>query len=43
MNWDIEIANYCVYYIAKDGVVSVGRVLYFRRDSDAVLSAGWGS
>lgn len=39
----MDVGNYCVYYIAKDGVVSVGRVLYFRRDSDAVLSAGWGS
>lgn len=39
----MDVGNYCVYYIAKDGAVSVGRVLYFRRDSDAVLSAGWGS
>lgn len=39
----MDVGNYCVYYIAKDSVVSVGRVLYFRRDSDAVLSAGWGS
>lgn len=39
----MDVGNYCVYYIAKDGVVSVGRVLYFRRDSDAVLSAGWDS
>lgn len=39
----MDVGNYCVYYIAKDGVVSVGRVLYFRRDSYAVLSAGWDS
>lgn len=39
----MDVGNYCVYYIAKDGVVSVGRVLYFRRDSDAVLSTGWDS
>jgi toxin ParE1/3/4 len=34
----MDIGNYCVYYTAKDGIVSVGRVLYFRRNSDAVLS-----
>ncbi len=39
----MDIGNYCVYYIAKDGIVSVGRVLYFRRNSGAVLSTGWDS
>ena len=24
----MDVGNYCVYYIAKDGIVSVGRVLY---------------
>lgn len=37
----MDIGNYCVYFIAQDGVVSVGRILYFRRNSDAVLSSGW--
>ena len=37
----MDVGNYCVYYIANDGIVSVGRVLYFRRDSDTVLSTGW--
>ena len=37
----MDVGNYCVYYIAKDGVVSIGRILYFRRNSDAVFSSGW--
>lgn len=39
----MDVGNYCVYYIAKDGIVLVCRVLYFRRDSDSVLSTGWDS
>lgn len=35
----MDIGNYCVYYVARDGIVSVGRILYSRRDADAVLSA----
>jgi len=35
----MDVGNYCVYYTAKDGVVSVGRILYFRRNADAVFSA----
>lgn len=37
----MDVGHYCVFYVARAGTVSVGRVLYFRRDSDAVLSAGW--
>ena len=37
----MDVGNYCVYYLAKDDVVSVGRILYFRRDTDAVFSSGW--
>lgn len=37
----MDIGNYAVYYMASDGVVSVGRVLYFRRDADSVFSSGW--
>ena len=37
----MDVGNYCVYYIARDGVVSVGRVLYFRRNSDAVIRSAW--
>ena len=37
----MDVGNYCVYYQAKDGVVSIGRVLYFRRDADAIFAQGW--
>jgi toxin ParE1/3/4 len=37
----MDVGNYCVYYIARDGVVSVGRVLYFRRNSDTVIRSVW--
>ena len=37
----MDVGNYCVYYIARDGVVSVGRVLYFRRNSDTVIRFAW--
>ena len=36
----MDVGNYCVYYLAKDDVVSVARILYFRQDADAVFSAG---
>ena len=37
----MDVGNYCVYYQAKNNVVSVGRILYFRRDADAVFASGW--
>ena len=37
----MDVGNYCVYYKAKDNMVSVGRVLYFRRDADAIFASGW--
>ena len=37
----MDVGNFCVYYLPKDGVVSVGRVLYCKRDSDAVFANGW--
>jgi len=36
----MDVGNYCVYYIAKDDVVSVARILYFRRDADAIFTSG---
>ena len=36
----MDVGSYCVYYIANDGVVSVGRILYCRRDADAVFAGG---
>lgn len=35
----MDVGNYRVYYTAGDGVVSVGRILYFRRAADAAFSA----
>lgn len=37
----MDVGNFCVYYLPKDGVVSVGRILYCRRDADAVFADGW--
>ena len=37
----MDVGNFCVYYLPKDGVVSVGRVLFCKRDSDAVFADGW--
>ena len=37
----MDVGNYCVYYQSKNNVVSVGRILYFRRDADAVFASGW--
>ena len=37
----MDVGNYCVYYLPKDGVVSVGRILYCKRNTDAVFSNGW--
>lgn len=36
----MDVGNFCVYYFAKDGVVSVGRILYCRRDADAIFANG---
>ena len=36
----MDVGSYCVYYIANGGVVSVGRILYCRRDADAVFADG---
>lgn len=33
----MDVGNFCVYYLPKDGVVTVVRILYFRRDADAAL------
>lgn len=33
----MDVGNFCVYYLPKDGIVTVVRILYFRRDADAVL------
>lgn len=37
----LDIGNYCVYYLPENGVVSVGRILYSRRDKDSVFKHGW--
>ena len=36
----MAVGNYCVYYVARDEVVSVGRILYSHRDTDAVFAPG---
>lgn len=36
----MDVGNFCVYYLPKDGVVMVVRILYFRRDADRVLGKG---
>ena len=36
----MDVGNYCVYYIAKDDVVSIARILYFRRDTDTIFASG---
>ena len=36
----MDVGNYCVYYLAKDDVVSVARILYFRRNTDALFASG---
>lgn len=37
----MDVGNYCVYCIPKNGIVSIGRILYRRRDADAALAKGW--
>ena len=39
----MDVGNFCVYYLPKDGVVMVVRILYFRRDADAVLRSAAGT
>lgn len=34
----MDVGNFCVYYLAKDGVVAVSRILYFRRDAASVIA-----
>ena len=35
----MDVGNYCVYYLAQANVVSVLRILYCRRDSDAIFAS----
>ena len=37
----MDVGNYCVYYVANDDMVSVGRILYSHRDTDGVFASGW--
>ena len=37
----LDVGNYCVYYLPKNGLISVGRILYSRRDADSTLADGW--
>ena len=37
----MDVGNFCVYYLPSGGVVSVGRILYCKRDADAVFANGW--
>ena len=37
----MDVGNYCVYYVARDEVISVGRILYSHRGTDAVFAPGW--
>ena len=34
----MDVGNFCVYYLPKDGMVSIVRILYRRRDADAILN-----
>ncbi len=36
----MDVGNYCVYYLPTNGVVSVGRILYCKRNTDAVFANG---
>ena len=37
----MDVGNFCVYYLPKDGVVSVGRILYCKRNTETVFASGW--
>ena len=37
----MDVGNYSVYYLVCEDVVSVGRILYFRRDTDVIFATGW--
>ena len=37
----LDVGNYCVYYLPRNGLVSVGRILYSRRDAASALADGW--
>ena len=34
----MDVGNFCVYYLPKDGIVSIVRILYCRRDADTILN-----
>ena len=34
----MDVGNFRVYYLPENGVVSVVRILYYRRDADAALT-----
>lgn len=34
----MDVGNFCVYYLPKDGVVTIVRILYCRRDADTILN-----
>ena len=34
----MDVGNFCVYYIPKDRVVSIGRILYSRRNADGMVA-----
>ena len=35
----MDVGNFCIYYQPKDGTVSIVRILYCRRDADAILNS----
>ena len=37
----MDVGNYCVYYQAKNHVVSLGRILYFYSDTDTIIASSW--
>ena len=34
----MDVGNFCVYYLPKDGMISVGRILYCRRSTDGLVA-----
>ena len=34
----MDVGNFCVYYLPKDDMVSIVRILYCRRDADTILN-----
>ena len=37
----MDAGDCCVHYLVKDTVASVGRILYVRRDANAIFSSTW--